>query len=142
MVASSNSPAAWLEIPARTAYGAAMSTDARSRARSYYAGSGRSLEADMAALAANPQGVVVFHPRLVALMKPVAYAHSEHWLELSSSPPEADAWYIHLLSGDMAWARQLGADLPAYPWLCFQRGVRSATLHRWSWERLVPATQH
>ncbi len=115
-----------------------MSTDARSLARSYYAGSGRSLEDDMAALSGNPQGVVVFLPRLVALMAPVDHARPMDWLALSSSPQGADAWYIHLLAGDLALARQLGSGLAAYPWLCFQRGARGATLHRWRWSRVVP----
>ncbi len=123
-------------------YGAAMSTDARSVARRYYTGSGRSLEADVAALATNPQGVVVFLPRLVALMKPVEHARPQDWLALAHSPQGADAWYVHLLVGDLAWARRLGRGLPAHRWLCFQRGARNATLHRWSWERFVPALHH
>ncbi len=123
-------------------YGAAMSMDARRIARAYYAHSGRSLCADMHALASNPQGVVVFLPRLVALMKPVEHSRPEGWLELASSPPGADAWYIHLLAGDLEWAREVGRGLPVYPWLCFQRGARSDTLHRWRWERFVSASQH
>ncbi len=114
-----------------------MSRDARSLARSYYEGSGYCLEADMAALAANPQGVVVFLPRLVALMKPVELACPHCWQQLAEAVPGADAWYVHLLVGDLAWARQIGQGLPVYRWLCFQRGVRSAALHRWSWARFV-----
>ncbi len=115
----------------------AMSEDARSSARRYYDGSERSLRVDMAALAANPHGVVVFLPRLVALMKPVESARPETWLALAEHSDGADAWYVHLLVGDLAFARQLGADLPAYPWLCFQRGARSSMLHRWRWARFV-----
>ncbi len=95
----------------------------------------------MAALAANPQGIAVFLPRLVVLMKPVEHNHPEGWLLLGSSPERADAWYVHLLVGDLAWARQLGRGLSAYPWLCFQRGARNSILHRWSWERLVRTFQ-
>ncbi len=126
-----------LDFSAAAGYGAAMSTDARSMACRYYAGSGRNLGDDMAALAANPQGVVVFLPRLVALMKPVEHARPESWLALGSSPHGADAWYVHLLAGELAWALQLGRSLPAYPWLCFQRGARSTALHRWRWSRVV-----
>ncbi len=114
-----------------------MSTDARSIARRYYEGSGRSLAADVAALADNPHGVVVLLPRLVALMKPVEHAHPEQWPQLGCSPPAADAWYVHLLAGDFSLACQLGRQLPVYPWLCFQRGARSARLHRCHWERLL-----
>ncbi len=125
---------------AARAYGGAMSTDARSTARRYYEGSGRSLGADVAALAANPQGVIVWHPQLVALMKPVEAACPQDWEQLACPVPGADAWYVHLLVGDLALARALGAGLPALRWLCFQRGARSSTLHRWSWERFVPTS--
>ncbi len=96
----------------------------------------------MEALAANPRGVVIFLPRLVVLMKPVEHARPQDWLNLALSPAGADAWYVHLLVGDLAWARQLGCGLPAFRWLCFQRGTRSAILHRWRWERFVPSAQH
>ncbi len=114
-----------------------MSTDARCTARQYYEGSGRSLGADMKALAENPQGVVVFLPRLVVLMKPVESSCPQDWLALADSPSRADAWYVHLLVGDLAWARQVGRGLPVHRWLCFQRGARNATPHRRSWARFV-----
>ncbi len=114
-----------------------MSSDARNTARRYYAGSGYSLAADMSALAANPQGVVIFLPRLVVLAKPVEHDHPEQWLDLGSSPPGADAWYVHLLAGELAHVRPIVRSLPAYPWLCFQRGLRHEAIHRWSWARFV-----
>ncbi len=117
----------------------AMSTDARREARRYYEGSGRSLGDDVAQLTSNPLGVVVFLPQLVALLKPVEHTRPEQWLALGSSPLGADAWYVHLLVGDLALARQWGAGLHAYPWLCFQRGARSSALHRWNWQRVVSA---
>ncbi len=121
---------------------AAMSSDARSRARQYYEGSGRSLGADVAALAANPQGVVVLLPQLVVLMKAVKRTCPQHWQELDSSPHGADAWYVHLLVGDLSLAQELARGLHAFPWLCFQRGARSAALHQWSWARFVSALPH
>ncbi len=129
--------AALLDFAAEGAYGAAMSSDARSTARHYYAGSGFSLAADMAALAANPQGIVIFLPQLVVLAKPVEHDHPEQWVDLGTSPQGADAWYVHLLAGELAQARQIARRLPAYPWLCFQRGARSAAIHRRSWARFV-----
>ncbi len=96
----------------------------------------------MAALAANPQGVVVFLPRLVALMKPVEHARPQDWLALDTSPHGADAWYVHLLVGDLQWARQIGRSLPAFRWLCFQRGARNACLHRLSWARFLQQEHH
>ncbi len=115
-----------------------MSPDARDRARCYYDGSGRSLAADLAALADNPLGVVVFMPRLVALLKPVCHESPQEWEQLRYSPAGADAWYVHLLVGELGLARRLGAGLARYPWLCFQRGARNACLHRWHWKRVVP----
>ena len=121
---------------------AAMSPDARRSASLYYAGSGRSLTADLAALAANPSGVIVWLPQLVALMKPVNHTCPERWQALAESPAGADAWFVHLLTGELSLARQMGVRLPRLPWLCFQRGARSATLHRWRWARFVPTSEH
>ena len=114
-----------------------MSQDARDRARAYYGGSGRDMAADCAALSANPQGVLVLLPRLVALLKPVRHDRPQDWDRLAHSPASADAWYVHLLAGDLRLAMRLGAGLRRHDWLCFQRGARNARLHRWPWRRLV-----
>ena len=119
-----------------------MSTDARCSARRYYAGSGRSLATDLAAFAANPRGVIVFLPQLVALMKPVELARPEAWQQLVHSPERADAWYIHLLAGDLGLARALGRLLAPLPWLCFQRGARSPRLHCRRWARFISNQTH
>lgn len=115
-----------------------METDARAAARRYYSASRRSLQADMAALAANPGGVVLFSPALVALMRQVHHREPQSW-ELLEEPPsaQADAWYVHLMVGDLAWARRLARKLPPMRWLCFQRGVRSPRPHVWPWHRLL-----
>ena len=60
--------------------------------------------------------------------------HTQH---LSLDIPAADAWYVHLLTGDLQLALQLGSTLPSLPLLCFQRGRRSARLHRHSWRRVL-----
>lgn len=116
-----------------------MSTDARILALRYYREAGRDCRADLAALAANPQGVVVWLPRLVVLMKAADSRHPEQWQELSESPPESDGWYIHLLTGELELARRLACNVPRRNWACFQRGRRSAAPHRLSWQRLLPA---
>ncbi len=118
-------------------YTAAMSSDARDGARRYYEGSGRSMVADLAALAANPRAVVVLLPSLVALLKPVRHDRPQDWDALAHSPDGADAWYVHLLVGDLGLARRLGAGLACLPWLCFQRGARHARIHRRPWRRIV-----
>ena len=115
-----------------------MSKDARELAALYYAGSGRSLAADVAALSLNPRGIIIITPRLFALMRPVCSRRPESWAEhLSLDIPAADAWYVHLLAGDLQLALQLGSTLPSLPLLCFQRGRRSARLHRHSWRRVL-----
>ena len=110
-----------------------MNTDARIQALEYYHAAGRDMEADLAALAQHPQGVVLMMPRLVALMKPVCSNEPESWPDLPLVARAADAWYVHLLVGDLALARSLGAGLPPMRWLCFQRGLRNTRPHRLPW---------
>lgn len=111
-----------------------MSRDARVLAARYYAGSCRALPRDLAALSTNPQGVVLFSPRLVALMRPVRSDRPGDWQELALPCPEADAWYVHLLAGDLGLALRLAGLLPPLPLLCFQRGSRSSRIHRCRWD--------
>lgn len=115
-----------------------MDTDARDVARRYYSLSHRCLEADMAALAQNSRAIIYWSPRLVALAKPVHSSCPEAWLRLSESPESADGWYVHLLAGDLAWARQLAAATPPLRWLCFHRGLRSPRAHVRLWRCLLP----
>lgn len=114
-----------------------MSTDAVTAAKRYYAAAKRDWAAELSALARNPHGVVLISPALVVLMKPVDSTQPQDWEELGQSPAVPDAWYVHLLAGDVALARQLAWLLPAYPWVCFQRGLRSTRLHRHPWARLL-----
>lgn len=114
-----------------------MDTDARETVRRYYKGSGRSLGADLAALASNAHGVAIFHSRLVALMKPVLHHRPGDWSALEQSPTEPDGWYVHLLAGDLDWARRLATQLEPLPWLCFQRGRRSPRPHLLRWRRIL-----
>ena len=117
------------------------SRDARLLAQSYYEGSGRRFEDDLIALALSPAGVAVCTPRLVALMKAVR-SDSDPLLWMDGPEDETpDAWYIHLLAGDLdlafAWAR----GLPPLRYFCFQRGLRSERYHILPWGRLPsPAT--
>ena len=110
-----------------------MNTDARILAEHYYRAAGRDMEADLATLAAQPQGVVLLMPQLVVLMKPVLSTQPQLWQELEHTPAGADAWYVHLLVGDLAMARRLAAAIPPQRWLCFQRGLRNALPHRLPW---------
>lgn len=114
-----------------------MSTDARTEAISYYAQSARNLADDMKALHENPEGVVVWLPQLVVMMKPARRDSPEGWEDLSTTQPGADGWYVHLLTGEVALARELGLLLPELPWLLFQRGQRDEKIHCRSWCRVV-----
>lgn len=114
-----------------------MTADARVQAWEYYRAAGRSMEADLAALAEHPQGVVLLMPQLVALMKPVLRRRPELWPELARVDAGADAWYIHLLVGDLALARRLATALPPRRWLCYQRGLRSNAPHCLPWHAFL-----
>ena len=114
-----------------------MNADARTQAWEYYKAAGRQMDADLEALAAHPQGVILLMPRLVALMKPVLSSQPELWPQLEHVFPAADAWYIHLLVGDLGLARRLAATLPPRQWLCFQRGLRSPRPHRLAWHAFL-----
>ena len=110
-----------------------MNTDARAGAAAYYQAAGRDMERDLAALSAHPQGVVLLMPQLVVLMKPVLRHEPTRWTQLEDTPAGADAWYAHLLVGDLQLARRLAYALPPLPWLCFQRGRRSSAPHYLPW---------
>lgn len=113
-----------------------MNTDARATALRYYRTAGRDPHADLRALARNPQGVFLFSPTLVVLMKPVLRHRPQDWENLEESPAGADAWYVHLLAGSLRQAQELAKLLPARRWLCFQRGRRSTRLHVLPWRRV------
>ena len=122
-----------------------MNADARMQAMQYYEAAGRSIGADLDALVQHPQGVVLMMPQLVVLMKPVESNHPESWSELEQESPDADAWYVHLLVGNLALARRLAGALPPLRWLCFQRGQRSPLPHRIPWTafcRITNSTPH
>ncbi len=114
-----------------------MNNDARLLARQYYLRHDRDWLVDVEALAANPRAVVVNLPNLVVLLKPVCIREPMAWLDLRQSPEAADAWYVHLLVGDVALALSLARDLDVLPWLCFQRGARDSRGHCYSWARFV-----
>ena len=112
--------------------------DARTTTRSYYTNSTRNLGQDLRALGANHRAIVIYLPNLVALLKPVNSSDSvEQWQQLKHSPADADAWYAHLLVGDMELARCIGHELEPLRYLCFQRGERSERTHRIKWQRFL-----
>lgn len=124
-------------LPGEGVFCAAMNTDATTTARRYYAWGGRDFAADARALADNPQGVLLYTPQLVVLMKPADSRQPQEWEQLGHSPQRPDAWYVHLLVGNLGLALRLAPMLPVYPWVCFQRGQRSARLHRLPWARIL-----
>lgn len=114
-----------------------MSSDAREAAAAYYAAAGRDPAADMLALGRNPQGLIFCSPQLVALLKPARSGEPARWGILDDCPAGADAWYVHLLVGDLRAARCMARALSPYPWLCFHRGCRNERPHRLPWARLL-----
>ncbi len=118
-----------------------METDARIIAIRYYGGSERELQGDMAALGSNPAAIIIYLPQLVVLMKPVHSRRPHTWEQLQDTPPDSDAWYVHLMAGDLRLARQVAARQKPRRWLCFQRGARNARPHIIRWERFVSPPQ-
>lgn len=114
-----------------------MDTDARLIAIRYYGQSNRCLQRDMATLGTNPNAVIIYLPQLVVLMKPADSRTPHTWDRLQETPRHADAWYVHLLVGNMQLARQLAKLPQARPWLCFHRGTRNARPHIIRWKRFA-----
>ena len=115
----------------------AMSRDARDTAAAYYAVCRRDMAADLEALGAHPQGIILYMPQLVVLMKAVDSRAPQTWEDLPHLPAEPDAWLLYPMAGDLSMARHLAAALPPLPWGCFFRGLRNKRPHRLPWERLV-----
>ena len=118
-----------------------METDARLIAIRYYSQSARNLQEDLHTLGNNPEAIIIYLPQLVVLMKPVHSQCPQQWDKLHDTPAGADAWYVHLLAGDLSLARRLAAQQKPRRWLCFQRGARHARPHIIRWERFA-APQH
>ena len=119
-----------------------METDARIIAIRYYRGSEREFAADMTALSANPDAIIIYLPHLVVLAKPANRLHPQQWDHLHESPPGADAWYVHLLVGDVRQAREAARRLKPRTWICFQRGMRSSRPHAIRWDRFTALPPH
>ncbi len=111
-----------------------MSSNAPELAKRYYQHHGRDFSKDWDSLGRNPRAVLVWLPDLVVLMKPVHRHDVAPWFHLSSSPLDADAWYVHLLVGKLSLACQLGMGLEPLPYLCFQRGMRDERVHVCRWQ--------
>ncbi len=109
---------------------AVMSRDARQLAHEYYDRHGRDIQQDMQRLSENSRALIIWLPQLIVLAMPVNHHHPERWSSLAStSPQDSDAWYVHLLIGDLALARELGKQVEVLNLLCFQRGLRSPRPH-------------
>lgn len=118
-----------------------MNRDARALALRYYRGSDRDPAADAEALIAHPHGWLLWTAELAVLMKRVRSDRPETWETLDHVEEAPDAWYIHLLAGDIAQARRMAADLPPMRYCCFRRGLRNRRPHRLPWRRLcLPTT--
>ena len=110
-----------------------MTPNALESARQYYRINGRNLSDDVNAILSNPHGVLVMTPQMVAILKPVRRREELLWSLLSDDPDEADGWYIHLLVGQLAQARQFAWLLPPLEWCCFHRGRRNRRPHCLPW---------
>ncbi len=107
-----------------------MSRDARQLARYYYDRHGRDILQDMQLLSENDRALIIWLPQLIALAIPVNHLYPDSWARLAStSPQDSDAWYVHLLVGDLALARELGKQAEELSFICFHRGARNPRPH-------------
>lgn len=73
------------------------------------------------------------------MMKPVLLREELLWTALEDNPTDADAWYIHLLAGDLKLARRLAEDIAPLEWFCFHRGRRDGRPHLLNRAYVLPA---
>lgn len=119
-----------------------MNANAKRLAKHYYAPTTRSESQDILKICQNPRGVVFVSRAIFALLRPVRSDMPQSWdRQLYEDDSTADAWYIHLLTGDLKQALRLATQvLSPLPYIVFFRGKRSAKPHRIRWatfERFV-----
>ncbi len=107
-----------------------MSRDARQRARRYYEHHNRDFQEDIQSLSEHHDAVIIWLPQLVVLATAVNHHHAETWDTLTAtSAADCDAWYVHLLIGELSLAMQVAQRLTPRHYLCFHRGLRSQRPH-------------
>lgn len=111
--------------------------DAREKMRKYYAPSFRSLVDDISDLVMNKQGVVVWTENCCLLARMVNSKDKDSWEYLWEETEDPDAWYVHLMAGDVKTAMELAKKARPLPFVVFQRGLRDERVHKLSMGKLL-----
>lgn len=113
--------------------------DAREEVKKYYRESDRFMHDEIEELFINRQGVVVWTEnccilaRMVDTSEPVDAWSYRLW-EVVDNP---DAWYIHVMAGDIKTAIELAKKVNPLPYVVFQRGLRNDKVHRIPMNKLL-----
>lgn len=113
--------------------------DAREEVKKYYGESYRSLSDDVYYLIINRQGVVIWTERCCVLARMVDSTKGiEAWEDCLWKPESnPDAWYIHMMAGDVNEAIELAMKEQPLPYVVFQRGLRDERIHKLSMSKLL-----
>lgn len=111
--------------------------DAREEVRLYYKNSFRILSDDVIDLVMNRQGVVVWTENCCLLARMVNSKDKDSWECLWEETEDPDAWYVHLMAGDVKVAMELAKKASPLPFVVFQRGLRDERVHKLSMEKLL-----
>lgn len=113
--------------------------DAREEVREYYRDSDRYMHDDIEDLIINKQGAVVWTKnccilaRMVNTSDPVDAWSYRLW-EVVDNP---DAWYVHVMAGDIKTAMELAKKAQRLPYVVFQRGLRNDKVHKIPMDKLL-----
>lgn len=113
--------------------------DAREEVREYYRESERYMHDDIEDLIINKQGAVVWTKnccilaRMVNTNDPVDEWSYRLW-EVVDNP---DAWYVHVMAGDIKTAMELAKKAQPLPYVVFQRGLRNDKVHKIPMDKLL-----
>lgn len=98
--------------------------DTRTFFINYFLESTRSMYDDLRALRINPGGFVLLSKDFSVMAKRVNSKNEHDWLNLYKEEQNTDAWYIHLMAGSIAKAKEVFKTLPHEPYVVFHRGMR------------------
>lgn len=106
------------------------------KARDYYFLNGGNYIADFKFQYQFANSVFIWTPELVLIAKPVdtRFDYKAWSKEIFLEP---DAWYVHLLCGNLKLAIQMMQHVNPLPYVVFQRGMRSNKIHKLDWNNLI-----
>ena len=93
---------------------------------------------EVAECAFDNEAAFVCTPELFVMAWPVRSGRDTGWWREHQPCENPDAWYIHLLCGDLKKALEVLPKLAKpLPYVVFQRGARSHKVHKYKYDKLV-----